>query len=355
MSETWTSLRRVLTTLGHREPDRVPLLLPVTLHGAKLLGLSLRDYFAKPEHVTEGQLRLRARYGHDFLIGFYFAPLEVAAWGGEVVFYDDGPPNSGEPPLRRLEAIDRLAPPRVAEAPGLQRVLETIRQLRARAGAEVPIGGVVISPFSLPVMQLGFERYLTLLHEQPARFERLMALNEAFTVEWANAQLAAGATALIYFDPVSSNTIIPPELYRRTGHAVARRTLARFNGPAVTSFASGRCLPILDDVLATGSAAVHVSAQEDLTAIKAHCRGRATVAGNLNALEMRRWTPEEAEAHVMAAIAAAGPGGGFILADNHGEIPWQVPDETLLAVAEAARRWGTYPLEWAAVRETAHG
>ncbi|PKN46833.1 MAG: methylcobamide--CoM methyltransferase MtbA, partial [Deltaproteobacteria bacterium HGW-Deltaproteobacteria-20] len=35
-----TSLTRVLTTLGHKEPDRVPLFLLVTLHGATSLGLS---------------------------------------------------------------------------------------------------------------------------------------------------------------------------------------------------------------------------------------------------------------------------------------------------------------------------
>ena len=77
----------------------------------------------------------------------------------------------------------------------------------------LPIIAVAISPFSLPVMQMGFDRYLELMHEQPVRFQRLMQLNEDFTVEWANAQLAAGATAICYFDPVSSTTNIPRALY----------------------------------------------------------------------------------------------------------------------------------------------
>jgi uroporphyrinogen decarboxylase len=69
-----------------------------------------------------------------------------------------------------------------------------------------------------------------------------------------------------------------------------------------------------------------------------------SLLGNLNGVEMRRWTPEQAEAQVKAAIAAAGHGGGFILSDNHGEIPYQVPEDTLLAISEAVHRWGTYPL-----------
>ena len=63
---------------------------------------------------------------------------------------------------------------------------------------------------------------------------------------------------------------------------------------------------------------------------------------------MRRWSPEEAEAEVKRALAAAAPGGGFVLSDGHGEIPFQVPDATLHAIAGAARRWGRYPLDWAA-------
>jgi len=75
--ESMTSMQRVLTTLGHNEPDRVPLFLLVTMHGAKELGMSIKDYFEKAEHVVEGQIRLRAKYGHDCLYTFFYAPVEV--------------------------------------------------------------------------------------------------------------------------------------------------------------------------------------------------------------------------------------------------------------------------------------
>ena len=341
-----SSLHRVVTTLGHQEPDRVPLFLLLTLHGAKELGVSIRDYFARADYVVEGQLRVQARYRHDCLYPFFYAALEMEAWGGEVVFVEDGPPSSGEPCIRRWEQIEGLTPPEVERTPGLRRVLQAIAGLKARVGEETPIIGVVMSPFSLPVMQLGFDRYIELLYEQPARFEQLMRVNEEFCVAWANAQMRAGATAICYFDPVSSPTIIPPECYRRTGFRVAQRTLARIQGPTATHFASGHCLDIVADVAQTGTAAVGVSIEEDLARLKAACRGRLTLLGHLNGIAMRRWTRAEAEAAVKTAIAQAGRGGGFILADNHGEIPWQVSDDVLQAIADAARRWGRYPLDW---------
>ncbi len=80
--------------------------------------------------------------------------------------------------------------------------------------------------------------------------------------------------------------------------------------------------------------------------MKKACRGKLTILGHLNGIEMRRWTPKQTEAIVKGAIAKAGPGGGYILSDNHGEIPYQVPDEVLIAVSEAVHKWGQYPLDW---------
>jgi uroporphyrinogen decarboxylase len=341
-----TSMQRVLTTMGQQEPDRVPLFLFPHMQGAKELGLSIRDYFSRAEYVVEGQMRLLAKYRSDCLSSFYYASLEVEAFGGDTLFIENGPPNAGEPIIRRDEDIDRLEPPRVMEAAGLIRGLATIRGLKERVGGTVPIVGTVISPFSLPVMQMGFERYIDLIYEQPVRFARLMAVNQAFCVEWANAQLAAGATAIGYADPLASTTNIPRELYLKTGHRVAVETLRQIQGPTATHLASGRGLGIVDDLVATGTAAVGVSALEDLADWKAAARNRLTLIGNLNGVEMRRWTAEKAESEVKRAIAKAGRGGGFILSDNHGEIPWQVPDEVLLAIRDAVDRWGRYPLNW---------
>jgi hypothetical protein len=209
---------------------------------------------------------------------------------------------------------------------------------------------VALAPFSLPVMQMGFEAYLRLIYERPDLLARLMQINEEFCVAWASAQVAAGANAICYFDPVSSSTIVSPELYRATGYAVARRVLPRIPAPVAMHFASGACLPILPDVQQTGAALVGVSSLEDLGALKAACRGKIGLFGNLNGITMARWSAAEAEAEVKHCLAAAATGGGYILADNHGEIPWQVSDEVLLAIADAVRRWGAYPLQFAELR-----
>jgi len=335
-------MQRVLTALEHREADRVPLFLPLTMHGARELGLSIKDYFSRAENVIEGQIRLQKKYGHDAYTGFFYGPAEIEAFGGEVIFIDDGPPNSGEPLIHSLEELDQINTPDISKVPVLQEVLKTIRTLNEKADGDIPVLGVVISPFSLPVMQIGFELYLDLIYNKKELFWQLMQVNENFAVQWGNAQLAAGATALAYFDPFASPTVIPRNIYLETGWLIARRIIAKLNGPTATHLASGRTLSVIDDLVKTGTGAVGVGSSETLRELKQVCKDKISIIGNLNGLEMHRWGREEILRRVKEAIDGAAQGGGFILSDSHGEIPWQVADEQLRNISDAVQEYGTY-------------
>ena len=345
-NDRMTSMERVLTAIGHREPDRIPQMLFLSLYGARECGLTPREYFSDPVLVAQTQLAMREKYSNDVLYPFLYAAVETEAWGGDVLWSEDGPPNAGEPVLRGAEDIRRLTVPDVARQERLQHVLTMIRLMKAAVGTSVPIIGVVVSPFSLPIMQMGFEPYLKLLLTEPDLFGRLMETNAAFCTRWANAQLDAGATAICWFDPLASPTIIDRKTWLRTGYPVAKQTMPHIRGPVAMHLASGRTLPVLEDIVSLKAAVLGISEADDLPAIKERAAGRVCLLGNLNAIDMVNWTPEQAEEKVKALIRGAGRGGGFILSDQHGEIPWQVPSETLLAVAEANRKWGTYPLDW---------
>lgn len=344
MENKTTSLDRVLTTLGYNEPDRVPLFLLLSYYGAKELGISIKEYFSKPEYVFEGQMKMTEKYRTDCLYPFYYASVETQAFGGDTIFIENGPPNSGKPIIQKSEQILKLQTPKIADSEPLQKVLQTIKMLKKEVENKIPIIGVAMSPFSLPVMQMGFDNYLDLLHGNKELFDKLMKVNQEFCINWSNAQLEAGATAICYFDPVSSPTIIPPKMYRETGMKIAQHTISKINGPTATHFASGRTIPIIDDVAKTGTAIICPSSLEDIGEVKDKANKKLTVLGNLNGIEMCRWTEKEADQAVKNIINKAGKGGGLIISDNHGEIPYQVHEKTLLAISNAVEKYGTYPL-----------
>ncbi|MDD1723747.1 MAG: uroporphyrinogen decarboxylase family protein [Methanospirillum sp.] len=336
------SFERVVAAISHKEPDQVPLVLLPTLHGARECRVSIREYFSDPLQVVRGQEIIREKYGLDDYSSFYYASLETEAFGGETIFTDDGPPVTGNPIIKNSGDIDHLRLPEVSASPPLKKCLDTTNKLAELSRGETPVIGVVISPFSLPAMQMGLGPYLQLLYQDEERFEGLMEINTAFTEEWAKCQIEAGANALVYFDPVSSPTIIPPDLYRATGHRIASSLIPRINAPVVTAFASGRCFSIIEDVIATRSAGIIVSEDEDLGTIRSICRDRIAVFGNMNGIAMRHWSVGETEEKVLKILQDAGKGGGFVLSEQHGEIPLQVPEEVLFAIRDAVRTHGSY-------------
>lgn len=338
------SMERVRTAIGHKEPDRIPVFHLFSFYGAKELGISIKEYFSKPELVAKTQLQMNKKYSSDCLYTFFYACVEIEAFGGEAIFTEDGPPNSGEPVIKSIDDINNISIPEIHESKSLIKVLETTSILKKSVGDEVPIIGVVISPFSLPVMQMGFEKYLELLYFRKKEFDILMRKNRDFCINWANAQLASGATAICYFDPLSSPTIIEREKYLKTGHIIAKETISEIKGVTATHLASGIAIPVLDDIVETGSAVIGFSEKDNIDDIKKLAQNKICLLGNLNGIEMINWNSKQTAQKVKDLIHKAGKEGGFILSDNHGDIPWQVPEQVLLEISQTVKEHGIYPI-----------
>ncbi|TXT58745.1 MAG: Methylcobamide:CoM methyltransferase [Promethearchaeota archaeon] len=344
MKEEMNSAERVFTTMDHEEPDRVPFTLNLNLHGAKLLAVSLKEYFSKPENLVKAQIHFKKKYDIDIVSSFFYTSLEFEAFGGTSIFYEDGPPNAGRPIFRNKKDIMNFKTPEVYETSETIKILETTKLLKEEFKDEVAILGVATSPFSLPVMQLGFKNYIDLIYDDQELFETLIDKNEKFCIEFSNAQLEAGADAIAYIDPMSSPSIIPKDLLLKTGLKIAKRTIEKIQGNVAFHHASAQNMEIIDVLKELGIVGFAASSFEDLSKLKRMCKNELTIMGNLNGIEMCRWNPEQAKNKVLNAIRSAGAGGGFILTDNHGEIPYQVPEKIIETISKTVKKFGKYPL-----------
>ncbi|WP_160687057.1 uroporphyrinogen decarboxylase family protein [Clostridium sp. C2-6-12] len=346
MEKNYTSMERVLTAMNKQEPDKVPLFLMCTHYCAKFLDMSIENYFSKPENVAKGQMMLFKKFHNDCLNSFYSAAHEYAAFGSEVIFNEDGPPNAGEPIIKNFDHILKLQPPDVKNSKILKNCLETISILRSEVGTSVPISGSVLSPFSLPILQLGFGKYIELIYEKPELLDHLIKINEKFCTEWANMQLMAGASFISFIDSMSVSSVIPKSLYLINGFPSAKRTIPTIKSDVAIATSSASSASILEEILEAGIKVILVSHTDDLAEIKKKVGKRATLLGNLNGIEMCKWTPSDAEFNVKEAIRKAGAGGGFILCDSIGDIPYQVNEDILYEISESVNKWGRYPLNW---------
>ncbi|MFH1878783.1 MAG: uroporphyrinogen decarboxylase family protein [Candidatus Omnitrophota bacterium] len=337
------SYERVMTALSHKEADRVPVFLFFTFYGAKELGVSIEEYFSKAENVASGQKRLLRKFGHDCVYAFFYAALEAVAFGQEVEFYDDGPPNAGTPVLKNRDDIFTLKVPDPFKNKALAEAIKATELLAAEYKKKVPVISAVVGPYSLPVMLMGMNNWLEIIVSGDTEaITAMTAKTSAFCLEWGNALFRAGADAIGFFEPFATTTMVRREEFIKYIYNYDKQLISRFNGPVAFCGAGGRMEPIMDKICETGAAACALSVDDNLERIKNDFGGKINIIGNLNNISMIDWTYDEAKKEAKKCLENAKEGGGYILADQHGEISWPVTEDALRGIVDAAIEFGKY-------------
>ena len=107
-------------------------------------------------------------------------------------------------------------------------------------------------------------------------------------------------------------------------------------------------LPIFDLILETGIDAIHPidpMSGMDLGEVKEKYGDRVCLCGNVNCGPTLSWgSVEEVRQEVKECIRKAGPGGGYICTSSN-SVHSGVKPENYVAMVEAIREFGTYPLQ----------
>ena len=337
------SFERFQTLMEGRRPDCVPVFPVLLLQGAHLLNLPLAEYLTCGRHLAEGQLRLWRKFGHDCVVGVPHVVEDLTAFGAELSYHPNGPPGLDNMVIERYEQIEQLEIPDPHNVPLLQETLSALHILAGELKGEVPILGACIAPFSLPSMLMGTEQWMELLFFEPPErrqplFQRLMEIGSEFCSRWANAQLAAGADAVILADGMASSAVINRQQFIDLALPVTEAVVSRIQGKVIHE-GIGHIYPIIDLLPATGVAGAFLSYRDDLATCRQMVGASFVLMGNLNNIAMRRWTPAEMAQHARAVLQAGASQGSFILAAQGPEIPLGVPDEVIQVMVESAHTW----------------
>jgi uroporphyrinogen decarboxylase len=103
----------------------------------------------------------------------------------------------------------------------------------------------------------------------------------------------------------------------------------------------------MDDLLTLGMNAVHriQPAAMDIGRMKQEYGHRVCIVGNIDLdYTLTLGTPAEVDAEVKERIRVAAPGGGYICSSAN-SLPAYVKLENALAMRDAIKRYGRYPLE----------
>jgi uroporphyrinogen decarboxylase len=363
---------RVLTTLDHREADRVSMDLGGTQTGIlvapynelkKALGLNTPTQVSNTvlglAYIEEAVLQ---RFDIDFR---HVLPGQADQYHFELLtddsFYDEfgtrwrRPPGGHyydmvEFPLAscKLEVLEKYQWPDPEDPGRVRGVRDELTRLRAETDCALEAG--LVGLWETAWFTVGLERMLFALADNPDFVEALMDRTLEFLLRMHGAYLD---TAGPYLDLVTlwddygvqSTSLISPALWRRlVKPRLAKLTaMIRSKTPAMIGIHScGSIVSLLDDLVDVGIQVINpvqVSAKGmRLTELKRRYGDRLVFWGAIDTQHLLpTGTVSEVAQAVCDTIATLGGGGGYILAAVHNIQPG-VPAENIVTMYDTARR-----------------
>ena len=243
-------------------------------------------------------------------------------------------------PVRSTIDIDNLPIPDPETE--LKYVMDAVRTIRTELKGRVPLIGFAGSPWTVGtyIVEGGssrnFEHIKGMLYGVPGELHRLLDKITQATVLYLNAQIAAGAQAVMVFDTWGGS--LTPSDYREFSLRYMQQIV-----DSVTREADGRRVPVilftkgggewLADMAATGCDALGVDWTTDLADARRAVADKVALQGNLDPSVLYA-PPAKIREQVGRVLASFGKGHGHVFNLGHGIHP-EVPPEHALAMVEA--------------------
>lgn len=291
-----------------------------------------------PELACEVTLQPLQRFALDAAILFSDI-LTVPDAMGLGLYFVEGEGPKFEHPVRTEEAVARL---QVPDLERLRYVFDAVSLVRGELKGRVPLIGFSGSPFTLACYMIegggsdDFRLVKTMLYSRPELLHRILEVNARSVIAYLNAQIAAGAQAVMIFDTWGG--ALSDAAFQEFSLAYSRRVLAgltRANEDRVVPrilFTKGGGL-WLESLAESGADALGIDWQTNLGQARARVGSRVALQGNMDPMALFG-TPRAIEIETQRVLDAFGPGAGHVFNLGHGISQHTSPDH-VQALVEA--------------------
>ncbi|MDA8426150.1 MAG: uroporphyrinogen decarboxylase family protein [Treponema sp.] len=208
-----TGRQRVMALMRGQRTDAIPL-MPITMSlAADQLARPYREYATDWRTLVEGQTATAERFGFDHVSAISDPCVESSDLGSKVVWFDDRPPANDEenPLLADKSRFGGLELPVPGSRPRAANRLAAVEGLKARCGGDLIVEGWVEGPCAEAADLRGLQRLMLDFYDDPAFVNEVMDFVTAMEIDFALAQIRAGADIVGIGDAASS--LVGPEIY----------------------------------------------------------------------------------------------------------------------------------------------
>jgi len=349
LKDEMTSYDRVMTSVKHKEPDRVPFMPFAQTFTAKFAEIPFSAYVSKAEKFVEGQMKAYKAFGWDALCFSSDVGIYAGALGAKVDFPYDDVPRIVKPILNHstmYKDFKKLKMPDLTKAGRLTESIKAIELAKKEVGDEVPIIGWTEGPFQGITLLSGADPLsLFYIFDHIEEFKEIVDWYADFEIEVAKAMYEAGAdiigvgeTSAYFMSPTFFKEFcLEPE--KKACHEITKLGMV----PLIHCCGYvPQCIHFSKETNPGG--AIQFDYQVDLVKAKELLRGEVTIMGNLNYNKHTVADTKQVSDDCIKKLRIAAEGGGYWLAFGC-EIPRELPINNMKAIMRTLKTSGKYPIQ----------
>ncbi|MCW8908822.1 MAG: uroporphyrinogen decarboxylase [Sedimenticola sp.] len=287
---------------------------------------SFMDLCMNPELACEVTLQPLERFPLDAAILFSDI-LTIPDAMGLGLYFAEGEGPKFERPVRDEAAVKALGVPDPEQDLGY--VMDAVRTIRRELDGRVPLIGFSGSPWTLATYMVegsstkNFAKVKEMMFDRPDLMHSLLGKVADSVIGYLNAQIAAGAQAVMIFDTWGG--VLSPRDYQQFSLDYMQRIVQKLERES-----EGRRVPVilftkgggqwLDAMSQTGCDALGVDWTTDLADARVRVKDRVALQGNVDPSILYA-APERIREEVARVLASYGHGPGHVFNLGHGIHP----------------------------------
>lgn len=344
MTQTRTTLtkkERFLGAVNGTPIDRPPLWMMrqagryLPEYQAVKKEFSFHEMCRLPDVAAEVSIQPIDIFDVDAIITFNDILIPLQNMGFEVEYAEGGPRVS--PAVRGPEALSRVKPARFDETPA---VYDSIREIRRRAGDDIPVLGFAGAPFTMAaylaegVTSKNLRHIKTLVFAQPDLLSRMLEAITQTVIDYLRVQIRAGADAVQIFDTWGGS--LSREDYRRFALPWQKQVIDTIQGEGtpVILYVKGSA-HVLDEMKGTGAKVASIDWLTPLAEAGERLGAGVALQGNLDPTALYA-PPEAVREAARRMLDGVGRTTGYICNLGHGILP-ETPVESVRAFVETVK------------------
>jgi len=292
-----------------------------------------------PDLACEVTLQPLERFDLDAAILFSDI-LTVPDAMGLGLYFEEGEGPKFKTPIRTEQQIKNLPIPDPEDE--LKYVMDAVRTIRRELDGRVPLIGFSGSPWTLATYMIEggssktFSKSKAMLFDQPKLAHMLLSKIAESVVSYLNAQIAAGAQAVMIFDTWGGS--LSPSMYREFSLKYMSEIVSK-----LTREKDGQKVPVilftkgggqwLNDIANSGCDALGLDWTTDIALARQQVGDRVALQGNMDPTTLYA-SPETIKEEAGKILQAYGKGNGHVFNLGHGVTP-DVNPEHVGALVEA--------------------